>query len=536
MERVIEHDEHADGIGGIVGNEAYTHAEVQGLDYCRLESERIRVKNEAAIAACKAEIGMLQDEEQRLLELIRQAPAEADATKRRQKRIFYRCLAGVLLVGIFCLTIYGLLPFRLGMLLFCICLAISILVPFLLDETVDIWESPGHGLMPKVVVTTLCVLGIAAMILLGIIRGEVMRQQMSVADAPAVVLDEGSANASTEQQPNFYERTGWYFALFLPLLSLAMELGAGWALWKARCHARDGREDPEELRRKLREVRATMIERLTMLKGLEAEPIEYEKRYQREFVRSVLKRARQSAGLNVLVFLLLPAALLAGQQRVLAQNRLNLVAAVDLSASVSGAQTLDGKTELDRNLSAVSRLLTSLPGGTKVTVIGITDQSFSQPYVLLSGEIGTDEGYFKERIAAARQTLLLAWQKRRAQLVSKFQQTDIFGSLVLASQVFQSDAGRRNVLVMFSDMRETKSLNFNTNTPILLNSALKQVELKHLTTDLKGVRVYALGVDGAQKDVVYWQRLREFWTEYFKKTGSDLRAYSMLRDTPAWGQ
>ena len=53
--------------------------------------------------------------------------------------------------------------------------------------------------------------------------------------------------------------------------------------------------------------------------------------------------------------------------------------------------------------------------------------------------------------------------------------------------------------------------------------------------DLHGVEVYALGVDGAGKDMRYWQTLRDFWTEYFKRTGAILKTYSVLRDPPDLG-
>jgi hypothetical protein len=45
-----------------------------------------------------------------------------------------------------------------------------------------------------------------------------------------------------------------------------------------------------------------------------------------------------------------------------------------------------------------------------------------------------------------------------------------------------------------------------------------------------GLRVYALGVDGAVKDMAYWQTLRDFWAAYLKRTGADLKSYSVLRD------
>jgi hypothetical protein len=39
-----------------------------------------------------------------------------------------------------------------------------------------------------------------------------------------------------------------------------------------------------------------------------------------------------------------------------------------------------------------------------------------------------------------------------------------------------------------------------------------------------------LGVDGAGKDIVYWQSLRDFWTAYLPALGADLKRYSVLRD------
>ena len=53
--------------------------------------------------------------------------------------------------------------------------------------------------------------------------------------------------------------------------------------------------------------------------------------------------------------------------------------------------------------------------------------------------------------------------------------------------------------------------------------------------DLHGVEVYALGVDGAGKDMRYWQILWDFWTAYFKRTGAILKTYSVLRDPPDLG-
>jgi hypothetical protein len=168
-----------------------------------------------------------------------------------------------------------------------------------------------------------------------------------------------------------------------------------------------------------------------------------------------------------------------------------------------------------------------------VTVIGITDRSFAQPYVLLSAHLDGNEGYFKERINNAHQQLLTTWQKRSQSLVENFSQTDLLGAIVMSSQVFEPKEGHRNVLVILSDMRhETRTLNFAKLSIVPADATMRRVEREHLVASLKGVEVYVLGVDGAGKSVTYWDSLRAFWLAYFGKAGAKVRAYSMLRDLP----
>jgi hypothetical protein len=426
-------------------------------------------------------------------------------------------------------TIYGLMPFRLGWLLWAICIAISVLTPFLLDETYA-WESSKYARLPRAVVTSLCLTAIAAQLLLGVIRGEVMRQQLTVVP-PAVVLED-DARTGAQREPTVYDRTQWYLRLFLPLLALAMELGAGWALWKARGYGTESEDDPDQLRLKRREIQQEMISHAAELKAREAEGAEFEERFRRDFSRAVLNRARKGALRRLPLPIVLLLLALYGHEHVLAQDRVNLVVAVDLTGSVAKARGLDGKTEPDRDTAGVSQVLASAPAGAKVTVIGITDKSFSQPYVLLSAQIASDEGYFKERIALVRQMLVQSWQKRCTNPISRFQRTDLLGSLLVAAQLFQTSPGWRNVLVIFSDMRDTYDLDLNSATIVPVRAALKQAENNRLIADLKGVEVYVLGVDGAQKEIGYWRSLREFWVVYFKKSGADLRSYSMLREIP----
>src|ERR1700687_2463196 len=71
-----------------------------------------------------------------------------------------------------------------------------------------------------------------------------------------------------------------------------------------------------------------------------------------------------------------------------------------------------------------------------------------------AGEVSGDEGYFKERLAAARRQVAGAWTERAACLTPAFPRTDILGGLLVAGELFQETPHAKNILVSFSDMRE----------------------------------------------------------------------------------
>ncbi len=88
------------------------------------------------------------------------------------------------------------------------------------------------------------------------------------------------------------------------------------------------------------------------------------------------------------------------------------------------------------------------------------------------------------------------------------------------------------VLVLFSDMRHSMP-DLNLESPSRLPSFSDAQKRAHiLTADLQRTRAYSLGVDGAGKDLMYWEHLRQFWTEYFRDAGADLLCFSVLRDPP----
>ncbi len=159
---------------------------------------------------------------------------------------------------------------------------------------------------------------------------------------------------------------------------------------------------------------------------------------------------------------------------------------------------------------------------------------FAQPYILLSADVGDDEGYFREKLVSARRQLMRGWQKRITNLQTGFSHTDILGALLLADQLVHERPTRcRNMLAIFSDMRQdTVDLNLETPKKLDARAALVKTETKGLISRLDSVEVYVLGADNAGKPIIYWGLLRGYWLEYFRKTGAHVQTYSALRELP----
>jgi hypothetical protein len=309
-----------------------------------------------------------------------------------------------------------------------------------------------------------------------------------------------------------------------------MEIAAGLAVYEARRHGRTSTDDPIALERSLAEVRRKLLERTHDIKRLENEADEWANRFWRDFHRSMLNGVTRNGPRGLSAVLLCISLLVLACAA--AAEPLNLVIAIDLSASVTGAKGPDNKTEFDKDVAGVRRLLAAAPAGAKITVIGITDRSFSQPYVLLAAQLDGDEGYFHERLASGRRQLVQEWQKRCADLATRFLRTDLVGALIVAAQLLHV-GNRRNVLVIFSDMRQdAPGLNLDGMSVVNVKAAMANVQKDNLVPDLKGVEVYALGVDAAGKQVPYWQSLRAFWAEYFTKAGASLPTYTIFRNVP----
>lgn len=519
-------DEHSnEPVGGQIGTEAADHVLHQAQEYCDSARQHIEVTNQPKIIALKAQMSLLVDEERELKERIRRAPPAGDFRSRRRKSRYYWAVFAILWVVGVALAVLTLDVYRLGWVSYFICTGIALVFPFLLDELLKSFDHPYVVEGIKIVA---CVAALSSLVLLARIRGDVLMQQIKAASSVVVV---GGGNPTpSEPQNNFFNETLPLFTNAITLLSLAMELGAGLALHEAHRFGNDSGEDGGQLAQELRVVRDRMVSHVHEIGKLQNEAAAFVTQFWQDFRRAMLKSTARNA-LGKLSVLLLCMALF-GARMAAAENRMNIVVAVDLSRSVAIADN-NQAAEFQKNLNAIGNLLTHLPAGSKSTVIGITDNSFAQPDILLSAEISGDEGYFKERLASARRQVAGAWTQRAARLTPASPRTDILGGLLVAGELFKQTPRARKILVIFSDMRQqTHALALESHGAIPADRLLAKVEQGRLLAVLQGVEVYILGVDSAGKSVAYWTELRDFWTVYFRRAGADVKTYSVLRDVP----
>ncbi|MGO9642360.1 MAG: hypothetical protein ACLP1Y_13775 [Candidatus Acidiferrales bacterium] len=523
----MREEENSQEIGRQLGSEGVEHAVGNGERFAEYERQRIELTNRAPIIALRANIALLRERELELKDRLHHAPPPGDLRARRRKAIYYWAVSAALTLAGFFFSLLAFDPYRLGWKSYLYCIGIAIVTPFSVEKFLDIWAETK---LVKTLSTAAFAAAISSLVLLAVIRGDVLSQQVKA--TTQVIVSGDDHPTATEPSSTFYDTTLVLLRVVMALLAVAMELGAGLALHDARRLGQGLGDDPEALAAELDEAHRLMVSGLSELTALENEPDVFIARFWRDFYRSMLTHTAKKA-LGKLLVIAVGAGVLLLPHSAEAADRLNLVVMVDLTQSVA-VKAHDDTTESGKNLQAVTRLLAQVPAGAHVTVLAITGNSFAQPYILLSADVPADEGYFKEKLAGARRQFVSNWQKRIKHLQVCFSHTDILGALLLADQIFHEKSnGWRNVLVIFSDMRqETADLDLETPATFDAEAAIVKTEKKLLIAHLVTVEVYVLGVDNAGKPLAYWNRLREYWIEYFKKAGAHVESYSVLRQLP----
>jgi hypothetical protein len=519
-----------ENIGELLGRGAAERVLNMAEAYCECERQQLELTNQAKIQPRHAELSLLIIQERDLKERIRQAPPPGDRQARRRKALYYWAVTLLVTLAGFFFSLVAFDPYRLGWKSYLYCLGIAVVTPICIEKLLETCDSEK---LLKILVVVASVAALGGLVLLAVIRGTVFAQQIKLASPVVTFVDANSVAAQSHN--SFYQETLLLLRLVMAFLAVAMELGAGLALHDARRLGSGSGEDREKLSGELGAVHHRMVELVSEISILKSGSSVFAASFWRDFYGAMLTHSLRNALTKL--FVALVCIVLFGRVHALASERLNLVVAVDLTASVA-VRDQDRKSEFEKNLSGVARLLAKAPAGSRVTVLAITGNSFAQPYILLSAEVADDEGYFKERLAGAREQLLRAWRQRTARLQPRAQHTDVLGALIVAAQIFQHTPRQgRRILVLYSDMRHaTPGLNLESPQFIPVKQTLAATEHRRLLADLKGVDVYALGVDGAKQEVTQWESLRQYWVAYFQKVGADLKGYSIIREPPELGQ
>jgi hypothetical protein len=517
----------ADDIGRELGLEGVGSVVTKVEAYCAHEERRLALTNQPKILALQAEIAILRDEARDLEERVRHAPPPGDPQTRRRRAAYYWAVTGILALAAFVFSLLAFDPYRLGWKSYLYSLGIAIVTPFLVEEVIERWNIER---LVKALASIAFVAAILSLIFLAVIRGDLLAHEVRTTSS---VIVSDTTDQAPEPQNDFYGKTLMMLQLAMVFLTVAMELGAGLALHRAWRVTGDVGEDQAALREELRITRGRMVGLLAEMAHLRNEPAIFVARFWRNFYRAMLTHTVRNAMTKLFLAMAL-FVLPVFHAQATAEEHVTIVVLLDLTQSVAGAGP-DGQTDFQKNVEGVTRLLAQVPVSSRVTVLGITGNSFSQPYILLRARVPDDPGYFNEREQAARVELVRAWKHRSADLRPQFKYTDILGALLVASQLFdEAPKTSRKALVVFSDMRHhTRDLDMESLRTAPTFAAFEKRLRGRNAARLARVEVYALGVDAAGKTLEYWQSLKRFWTEYLEDCGASLRSYSILREPPA---
>jgi hypothetical protein len=520
-----------ESVAGKLGGDAFDQAKAEADLLVAWEKKRLETRNLSEIAALNARGSQLVERRDELKEIVRHAPPDEAAHLYRQ-RFYYWTVAFLLFAASVFFAHLSLAPFGLGWEAWVLALGFGIVTAVWTDRVLQTLESKAWI---KAACIGALILSVTGILILAHVRGEILALYLASAVSGADTT--GTASSPTLATA-FYHRTIPELQMLMGFLAVSMELGSGMCLFEARKFDFASHKRAAEAREELKAVDEQLVATVRQLIYLENEPAIQEADFYRKFYLGMLERIKQNMLIPMvlilaLVFSTIHSPIAHAQEMNAAARGTNVVIAIDLTESVAGA-SYDGKTDYEKNIDGACRLIGQLPAGSHLAVIAITDQSFSQPYMLLQSQLPPDKGplLFVDRVAMARNMLA---SKLRGQLQSvkpRFRETDLFGALVVAASILGPLPGRK-VLVIFSDMRQaTGDLNLERPGSIAVAPSLRRAQTLKLVANLEGVEVYALGVDAEGRSVGYWNSLRDFWTAYFNQARASVRAYSMLRDIP----
>jgi hypothetical protein len=394
---------------------------------------------------------------------------------------------------------------------------------------------------------TICLTFVAAFLLLvsmvisfrlGQFRADLIAADLNKEGPEVIILGEAvDGGDHSDTVSKFYQKTLPLLGLIFPLLSLLFDITAGILLHVGLDKFIQSAVSLG-LTRQLDKIHKKKVQIATEKDTIEDRPerqsIEQrnsekirrkqeEKQNQRQIYRSSTVYRKKKIAFILVVFILVTLFFLL----FAANGRSDTVAEIDLSLSekktgVSGLNAFQG------NIMAIERIIQLLAPGETFYVIGITSNSLTDPLILLQAKLSEKAGYFSERLKRNRSIILASWRKTARKLKPFARETDILGSLELASELLRSSKDK--TLYVLSDGK-------NCTTTLNLERPPRKVEdfskkLKRITAfpDLGGIDVYWLGVGGPGTTYLHWKSLEHFWRSFIERSGGKLKQFNSLRE------
>ena len=327
----------------------------------------------------------LEHEERSLETRLLSAPPIIMSLRVRLKAVYYWAVTAALTGAGLALTLFTLAPFRFGRIAWVFAVGVAIVTPFLVENALACQKR-----LLKALNATAALAALASLMFLADVRANMLDEQLRQNEAQAVVID--GAEPAPQPESNFYSRSNRSLHLAILLLAFAMEAGAAFALREAWLHVPDSSEDWDGMRRRLVAIRGRRTQLARMVVDLRNEPGIFASRFWRDFYRALLSTAVRNVLAKVLLVPLAVAVFSASSIR--AQVGQNWVIALDLHGIGFSSQVRMARASSKRTSMEFPACSPRFRRVSRVTVIGITDHSFAQPYILLSARVGADPGYF----------------------------------------------------------------------------------------------------------------------------------------------
>lgn len=200
---------------------------------------------------------------------------------------------------------------------------------------------------------------------------------------------------------------------------------------------------------------------------------------------------------------------------------------IDLSLSSSVKDRSNNGNEFEKNISTALGIIRAQEKSGRVFVVGITDESFSNPMIIINRSL-PQPGLFGEKLEFEKRKTTKELQAALKNIKPFSKKTDVFGALSLTKDLFGQSCQDKRLFIL-SDMRHAARGIDIGNISLVPPGIVTKAAQRGMLPRLDGVKVVVGGVHTIGKDERYMESLKRFWEAYFKKAGADLQAFTTIR-------